>query len=183
MSQCVILQKKRRVAVMPAAPEATLPTPVPETARSVLSLHRTQLSAPDPAVAPAETKTAQGRPEKPKKRYSKKRLARLQTLRDHWPLLFSSVQPLKTGIKADLVADARERQLSLSEKDIGLCLRDWVNRAIYQKAVASGEMRFDLSGTPVEPISDADKIYVSTLLEAMETRWKRLRKSANQHQS
>ncbi|MGP8592062.1 ProQ/FINO family protein [Salmonella enterica subsp. enterica serovar Typhimurium] len=183
MSQCVILQKKRRVAVMPASPEATLPAPVPETTRSVLSLHRTPLSAPEPAAVPVETKTAQERPEKHRKPYSKKRLARLQTLRDHWPLLFSSVQPLKTGIKADLVADARERQLSLSEKDIGLCLRDWVNRAIYQKAVASGEMRFDLSGAPVEPISDADKIYVSTLLEAMETRWKRLRKSANQHQS
>ncbi|EGI5923377.1 hypothetical protein AE372_004258 [Salmonella enterica subsp. enterica serovar Colindale] len=172
MSQCVIRQKMRRVAVMPAAPEVTLPTPVPETARSVLSLHRTPLSAPDPAVAPAETKTAQERPEKPKKRYSKKRRARMQLLREHWPHLFSTVRPMKTGIKADLVADARERQLALDEKDIGLCLRDWVYRTVYQKAVASGEMRFDLSGAPVEPVSDTDKAYASTQLAAMAAQWK-----------
>lgn len=172
MSQCVILQKKRRVAVMPAAPKATLPTPVPETTRRVLSLHRAPLSAPDPAAVPVETKTAQERQEKPQKPYSKKRMARLQMLQEHWPLLFSSVQPLKTGIKADLLADARERQLSLSEKDIGLSLRDWVNRAIYQKAVASGEMRFDIHGAPVEPVSDTDRAYAITQLAAMAAQWK-----------
>lgn len=179
MSQCVILQKKRRVAVMPAAQEATLPTPVPETTRSVLSLHRTPLSAPGPVAVPVETKTAQGRPEKPKKRYSKKRRARMQLLRENWPQLFSTVRPMKTGIKADLVEDARERQLALDEKDIGLCLRDWVYRTVYQKAVARGEMRFDLSGTPVEPVSNTDKAYAVAQLAAMEAQWKQRRERQN----
>lgn len=82
------------------------------------------------------------------------------------------MQPLKTGIKADLLADARERQLGLNEKDIGLCLRDWVYRTVYQKAVARGEMRFDLNGVPVEPVSDTDRAYASTQLESMAAQWK-----------
>lgn len=181
MNTCTIIYRKPRTSFSTVEPPQT--TSSDNHPRSVLSLHREPLSAAESEILTPVTKIGQNREKKAKRRQSKKRSARLQVLRDNWPLLFSTILPLKTGIKADLAKDACERQLSLHENDIGLCLREWVYRSIYQKAVVSGEMRFDLSGAPVEPISDADKIYASTLLEAMETRWKRLRKSANQHQS
>ncbi|ECE0486453.1 hypothetical protein KX75_19975 [Salmonella enterica subsp. enterica] len=171
MNTCTIIYRKPRASFSTVEPPKT--TSSDNHPRSVLSLHREPLSAAEPEILPSVTNISQNRQRKAKRRQNKKRSARLQLLRDNWPQLFSTIRPLKTGIREDLVADARARQLALNENDISLCLRDWVFRTIYQKAVANGERRFDLSGAPVESISDADRAYACTQLAAMATAWKR----------
>lgn len=162
MSECIIIHRRRRVALTPAHPADILPAR--ETGHSVLSR---PCEAPPPAPAPPE-KPRHGRKEKERRARARRRAMRLQRLYDHWPALFSVTRPLKVGIRDDLVRDAQVRQLEVSGEAIGQGLREWVRRHAYLKALIEGDGRYDMQGECVAPLSEEHRQLAREMLNRMD---------------
>ena len=175
MSECIILHRKRRVAVIPENP--VTPLPAGETDHRVLSLHR---ETPPPGRVATETPVehpGRGRKEKERRAKARRRAARLQLLHDHWPALFAVTRPLKVGIKDDLIQDAQVRQLELKPNDIGLGLREWVRRRAYLMALVEGEGRYDMCGECVALLSKEHRQVAREILDRLDRAREAQRKS------
>lgn len=89
------------------------------------------------------------------KRTSAGNRKKIRKLVDHWPNGFSldAVHPLSIGIQAALVADAKVRDLTITENQICYCLSAYIKRPAYTKALIAGGPRYDLHGQPGDEVT------------------------------
>lgn len=75
-----------------------------------------------------------------------------------WPALFSetSVKPLKVGIRDDLRADRKARDLPFFDKKIRRALKTYTQTPQYLAVLITGAPRYDIQGHPVGIVSDED---------------------------
>ncbi|MEQ6614198.1 ProQ/FINO family protein [Pseudomonas aeruginosa] len=85
--------------------------------------------------------------------------AAFAVLVEHYPQLFNldSVRPLAIGIDKELHAERIAGRLPLIYIPLRLALGWWTGRLAYLSALAAGDWRHDLSGQPVERVSDEQR--------------------------
>ena len=88
----------------------------------------------------------------------------VELLKAHFPLCFrdiKEIQPLKIGVKQDLVKALSTREdIVIADKACMVSsLSYYVNSTAYHKSVVEGAMRIDLDGTPAGLISSEESQY------------------------
>ena len=88
----------------------------------------------------------------------------VELLKAHYPKCFKDmkeVQPLKVGIKQDLVKMLSMREdIVVSDKAVMVSsLSYYVNSASYHKAMSAGAMRIDLDGHPATVVTEEEARY------------------------
>ncbi|ECF6043876.1 proQ/FINO family protein [Salmonella enterica subsp. salamae] len=108
-----------------------------------------------------------------------KRLKRIRTLTDLWPLLFDmdNPKPLKQGILDDILRDIAGRGLSLGKGAARAAVAGYVRRIRYKKALASGGARYDLNGQPCGEVTPEQQTAAGELKKTKRT----VRKEENGH--
>lgn len=92
-------------------------------------------------------------PKKPQRPGRSPRLMRpadaVQTLRTHWPGLFTGGQlrPLAIGVREQLFADAEQRALPLSRKAIRRCLKTLTRTETYLSSLTAGVACYNADGS------------------------------------
>lgn len=79
------------------------------------------------------------------------------------------LQPLKIGINDDLFIALNEAGHAVSMKAIRRMLGHWCSRPFYLKAFKKSQVRIDLQGQPVAPLTDEEKLIAKTQFLARAT--------------
>lgn len=79
---------------------------------------------------------------------------RIQLLAGYWSRFNDeqAILPLSLGIREDLLSDAKERGLPITESQINMGLYAYTKRAVYLKSLIEACSRFDLNSNPVGAI-------------------------------
>ena len=95
----------------------------------------------------------------------KRTLKIIKWLQEQYPLVFNRQEPkpLKRGMTKDVLAQG---PFPYSNKNIRLALRLYTHFKQYHEAVMSHDHRYDLEGTPVELVTEAEKAYSQIQLDA-----------------
>lgn len=114
------------------------------------------------APKPTKTTTATAKPKKPA--WLEQAQYGVELLKAHFPACFKEVkdlQPLKVGIKQDLVKHLGTREdIVISDKACMVnSLAYYVNSPAYHKRAAAGAVRIDLDGNPAGVVSAEEAQY------------------------
>ena len=87
-----------------------------------------------------------------------------QWLSREYPAVFNVFKPLPLVIGCGQVI-IKARPAGTSGKTMVRALNCWTRRQAYQNAIATGDFRYNLDGTPAAAISDAHRKYARDILE------------------
>ena len=105
-------------------------------------------------------------------------------LEGFWPEIFkfSQPRPLKMGIFADLVEDAKQRELPVGADIIKAAMKIYTCRYAYQKALSKIRERFNLSGEPEGEVTAEQKEYAHIQIQRIDAKAK-ARKQARESEN
>ena len=105
-------------------------------------------------------------------------------LEGFWPELFrfNKPRPLKMGVFADLVEDAKQRGLPFGEDIIRAAITIYTCRYAYQKALSKIRERFNLSGEPEGEVTAEQKEYAHIQIQRIDAKAK-ARKQARESEN
>ncbi|EFM4132400.1 ProQ/FINO family protein [Escherichia coli] len=105
-------------------------------------------------------------------------------LEGFWPELFrfNKPRPLKMGVFADLVEDAKQRGLPFGEDIIRAAITIYTCRYAYQKSLSKVRERFNLSGEPEGEVTAEQKEYARLQIQRIDAKAK-ARKQARENEN
>jgi hypothetical protein len=161
------LEKARaRLAAPPAAAQSA------HQANTVKPQPTPPQQKPNPQLLPAAAQDEQQRPSARQQRRSQRKWTAakdlIAVLCQRWPLAFCKPRvPLAIGIGKELFVLLGEET---SKVTFGMAMRHWISRSDYLGAVARGEVRRNLDGSPASEPTEGERQNATHQLQLLEVR-------------